>query len=468
MTLPEDFINYTRSIMSGGLFDALMQGLRQAPTVSIRLNPGKCDTNKTVVSDARARVGWCENGIYLNHRPNFTFDPLMHAGLYYVQEAASQFICHVLRQVTTEPVTMLDLCAAPGGKSSACRSVLPEGSLLVCNEPTRTRANILSENMQKQGYADIIVTNNYPKEFQAGGVTFDIVLADVPCSGEGMFRKDEGAVNEWSLQNVENCQRLQREIITDIWPCLRPGGILIYSTCTFNTRENEENAAWIASALGAEFMDIDIKEEWRITPALSGDNPAYRFLPGISDGEGLFMTVLRKTSDATIKTKKNRPAKQQGKRAKTEHIPLVHPTDFDTREYGGKLSAIPKRWADVFDLVSKRLNILHAGITIGTFKGKDLIPDQSLALSTQIERSAFNIRDLDAAQAINYLRKETITLPPETPRGIILLTHRGLPIGFAKNIGNRANNLYPQEWKIKSSHIPNDNNIIISKYEAIS
>lgn len=224
MTLPEEFIKYTRELMGDSRFESLVAGLTDAAPVSIRLNPQKCDVANTVITGKKGDVAWCPTGVYLNERPNFTFDPLLHAGAYYVQEASSMFVAHVLRQTVTSSVKMLDLCAAPGGKSTACRTFLPEGSLLVSNEPVRTRANILSENMQKFGHPDVIVTNNYPRDFRKSGLMFDIILADVPCSGEGMFRKDEGAISEWSVQNVENCRRLQREIVSDIWPCLKPGG----------------------------------------------------------------------------------------------------------------------------------------------------------------------------------------------------------------------------------------------------
>lgn len=312
MTLPEEFIKYTRELMGDSRFESLVAGLTDAAPVSIRLNPLKCDVANTVITGKKGDVAWCPMGVYLNERPNFTFDPLLHAGAYYVQEASSMFVAHVLRQTVTSSVKMLDLCAAPGGKSTACRTFLPEGSLLVSNEPVRTRANILSENMQKFGHPDVIVTNNYPRDFRKSGLMFDIILADVPCSGEGMFRKDEGAISEWSVQNVENCRRLQREIVSDIWPCLKPGGLMIYSTCTFNAHEDEENAAWIAEELGADFVEIAVSPEWNITGPLVGDNPSYRFLPGTSEGEGLFMTVLRKHGQYDT------PAKASANKSRTE------------------------------------------------------------------------------------------------------------------------------------------------------
>lgn len=460
MTLPEEFIKYTRELMGDDRFESLATGLKDEAPVSIRLNPLKCDIAHTAIIGKRSDVAWCPTGVYLDERPNFTFDPLLHAGAYYVQEASSMFVAHVLRQTVSDSVRMLDLCAAPGGKSTACRTFLPEGSLLISNEPMRTRANILSENMQKFGHTDVIVTNNYPRDFRKSGLIFDVILADVPCSGEGMFRKDEGAISEWSVQNVENCRRLQHEIVSDIWPCLKPGGLMIYSTCTFNAHEDEENAAWISEELGADFVEIAVSPEWNITGPLVGDNPSYRFLPGTSEGEGLFMTVLRKHGQYDSLGKVPANKKQNRKTDKAVSLPLTDSDDFETRERGDRLVAIPKKWADVYDAAAKSLNVIHAGITIGTRKGKDIVPDQSLALSARLDRSKFANVDIDYTQAINYLRKEAVPLPDGTPKGFVLLTYKGLPLGFEKNIGNRANNLYPQEWKIKSAHIPEQNEII--------
>ena len=251
-TLPEDFRTYTQALMGEKLYQRLEHAIleEEAPT-SIRINPFKC-------KDADGEpVPWCpETGRYLSTRPGFTFDPLLHAGLYYVQEASSMFVDMAIRQYVKEPVMMLDLCAAPGGKSTAVRAALPEGSLLFSNEPMRTRSQILAENVQKFGHPDMIVTNNYPRDYKKSKLQFDVILTDVPCSGEGMFRKDEGAIGEWSTQNVNNCWQLQREIVSDIWNCLKPGGILIYSTCTFNAHEDEENVDWICEELGAEVMAL--------------------------------------------------------------------------------------------------------------------------------------------------------------------------------------------------------------------
>lgn len=474
MTLPEDFITLTRNAVGNDLWRILAQGLDSEAPVSIRLNPWKCRAGGWLPVDATDKVAWCADGYYLGARPNFTFDPLLHAGMYYVQEASSMFLDLVLRRyVAYGPVTMLDMCAAPGGKSTVARAALPAGSLLVSNEPMRTRAQILAENMRKYGHPDVIVTNNYPQDFSRSGLTFDVILTDVPCSGEGMFRKDPAAVGEWSLQNVEKCAKLQREIVTEAWQCLRPGGLLIYSTCTFNTKEDEENVSYICETLGAEVLPVDIDGGWRITGSLLNgfDAPVYRFLPGMTRGEGLFMAVLRKPDSGATerrqpKAKKQKNGRERGKKQNTARPDtgwLTSPGDYEITENNGTFTAIPKAWKDVYELASRSLRVLSAGIELGEAKGKDIVPAHALALSTAFNASAFPSVELDYRQAISYLRKDVVTLPPDTPRGYAVMTYRGVPLGFMKNIGNRANNLYPAEWKIKSTHIPEGNNVIISR-----
>lgn len=476
MNLPIDFEQYTRQLLGDGLYSRLKAGLDAETTpTSIRLNPFKTQGKDATSVLYDVVVPWCkETGRYLKSRPNFTFDPLLHAGAYYVQEAGSMFVDNVVRNLIHQPITILDLCAAPGGKSTALRAALPEGSLLFSNEPMRTRAQILSENLQKFGHEDVVVTNNYPRDYCKSHLMFDAILADVPCSGEGMFRKDDGAREEWSLQNVENCWQLQREIVSDIWHCLRPGGLLIYSTCTFNAHEDEENVEWIASELGADFVEIPIEPEWNITPAVVGKAPVYRFMPGISRSEGLFLAVLRKhdngdnsyNENCSDKKKQKKDKKKAGKSNSKQqlanvNIPLTNAADFAIRRTTERIYAIPSRWADVYDDAAKALKVIHAGVCLGTEKGKDVIPDQSVALSRLIDKDAYPHVELGYADAINYLRKEAATLPDDTPRGFVLITYKGTPIGFEKNIGNRANNLYPQEWRIKSSHVPETESPVI-------
>lgn len=425
MQLPKEFEEYTRSLMGEELYSKLISGLAATPPVSIRLNPFKVAKDAYLEDEEQLNglqltpVPWAKDGYLLSERPSFTLDPLFHAGAYYVQEASSMFLDFIIRQLVKEPVTMLDLCAAPGGKTTCAMAALPEGSILYSNEPIRTRANILAENVMKFGHPDIIVTNNYAKDYAKAKKTFDVILTDVPCSGEGMFRKDPNAINEWSTSNVDSCWKLQRSIVEDIWQCLKPGGILIYSTCTFNAHEDEENVQWIIDNLGADPIALEgVKEEWNITGALKGNLPVYRFIPGKTKGEGLFMAVMRKKGEPT-----------QGS------TPTILKKE-------GKIS-----------MKEKGLKVMTHGINPPTQKGKKTIPDISLALSINQKENDYPHVDVDRQTAINYLRREAITLPADTPRGIVTITYKGLGLGFANNIGNRANNLYPQEWRIKTTHV---------------
>lgn len=462
MTLPEDFVKYTHSLMGEALWHELEAGLAAEPPVSVRINPLKWSGGKECVENIGGDVPWCGCGFYLDRRPCFTSDPLMHAGLYYVQDASSMFLERILRQYVQEPVVMLDLCAAPGGKSTLARTVLPAGSLLFCNEPVHARSMILAENVQKLGHADVVVTNNYPADYKRAGIKFDAVLADVPCSGEGMFRKDAGAREGWSVQNVEKCRMLQRGIVRDIWDCLKPGGLFVYSTCTFNASENEENVRFIAEELGAEVMPVDVEPSWGITGTLlSGfDKPVYRFIPGRTRGEGLFMAVLRKHGEyeegcaRPAGKKRRKDVASHGKDAVQMAVRgwIKNFDGYDMRYQGNICRAVPRRWSNIYDAAARSLRVIHAGVALGEMKGKDIVPSQSLLLSEAFCIEAFHSVELGHADAISYLRKEPVPVPGDAPRGYVVMTYGGYPIGFEKNIGNRANNLYPAEWKIKTAH----------------
>ena len=411
--LPVEFIEYTRQLMGENRFEQYLKSFEEDAPVSIRLNPKKLALGQWQLAVSHEPVPWCRNGYYLKQRPNFTFDPLFHAGCYYVQEAASMFLDEVLRQlaISQKPIansqqpTALDLCAAPGGKSTLLRAALAEESVLYSNEPIRNRASILLENVTKWGYDNHIVTNAYPKDYRASKMKFDLILCDVPCSGEGMFRKDEATIREWSPQNVEKCWQLQRDIVKDAWACLNEGGFLIYSTCTFNTKENEENIRWMLSEFDdAEVVPIETKPEWNITGSLLNgfDEPVYRFIPGISRGEGLFLCVLRKLA--------------------VSRWPLA---------------------------VSQK----------PTANSKLAVSQKPTANSQQPTAQS----SLSYQQALAYLRGEALVLPPDTPRGVVTVTFMGHPLGPAKNIGSRANNLYPKEWRIKTTHIPNEYDPILKQ-----
>ncbi len=412
MHLPQAFIDYTSLLFGPQRWERFVQAFDEPAPVSVRLNPFKCQGGPVFAQ--QTPVPWCQHGYWLNERPNFTLDPLFHAGAYYVQEAGSLFLDYVVRNCVQGPVCALDLCGAPGGKSTLLRAALPEGSMLVSNEPDRRRANILLENMLKQGHPGVVITHNFAHEFASTNLVFDVILTDVPCSGEGLFRRDTGAIDEWSLANVRFCQERQRKILRDVWPCLRAGGLLIYSTCTFNVHENEENVRWIIEELGAEIVPVSVPDEWQITGSLlsSFDGPVYRFIPGTTRSEGFFLCILRKTSDGT------------------QHATL--PTSL--REQIKKF---------------RQIHVLSDGIPVEELKGKEKIPSVAQALSIAIPVDRYPRAELTLEQAQHYLHRESFTLSPTMPRGFVLVTYEGHPLGFMKNLGDRANNLYPKNWAIK-------------------
>lgn len=459
MNFPADFIEMMRRQLGDDEASRLFSGLSGDTPVSVRLNPMK---PSSVFSNDVENVAWCTTGRYLSQRPQFTFDPHLHAGCYYVQEASSMSVEQAFRALPETPRRVLDLCAAPGGKSTLWASLLPAGSLLVCNEPIRSRANILYENLAKWGSPDVVVTNAYPADFAGLRGFFDVIAADVPCSGEGMFRKDDGARAEWSMVNVRMCAKRQYEIIRDVWPALRSGGFLIYSTCTFNRLEDEENVERICSELGAKTLPLPL-----IADAVCADGDGLKglhFYPHRIKGEGFFIALLQKEAKgediyfASAKADKKRlrerkrqdalPAEAGGLRSW-----LRCPDDFRLMSLAEeKVIAVRNSiYADVVYLqassVGKR--IMGAGIGVAVRKGRKWQPLPELALSSELSATAFPRCELSREETIAFLRHEAIVLPQGMERGYIVVCHDEHPLGFVNNLGTRANNLYPSEWRIR-------------------
>lgn len=437
------------------LFQAILE--KDTPT-SVRLNPAKPSASLSLDTDTE--VPWCSQGSYLKKRPKFTYDPLLHAGCYYVQEAASMFIAQAYRVLSQDftPQRMLDLCAAPGGKSTLWRSLLSDTSLLVANEPIRQRAQILHENLVKWGHPNVLCTSAYPDEFSALSSFFDVVAADVPCSGEGMFRKDEGAIDEWSPEAVDACAARQWQIIESIWPVLRQGGYLIYSTCTYNRQENEDNVCRICQELGAELVPVPVCEDWGISGDTTGRNlPVYHFFPHKTRGEGLFLALLRKTSDAaTLKPKKNKKNRESAQRPSFRGAAqlaewLQHNEDYKLYMPDEEhVAAIHRTFYEDALLVSSQVRTYSAGILLAELKGKKTIPQHALALSTALQTDAFPWVELTLEEALSYLRRESLCLSSDVPRGYVIAAYQHRPLGFLNNLGARANNMYPQEWRIRN------------------
>ena len=447
MELNGKFVERTRALFGEERYGRFVQALETEPVVSIRFNGRKMEADSSLNA-----VPWASAGRYLESRPVFTADPLFHAGCYYVQEASSMFVEQVVRQYLDRPVRALDLCAAPGGKSTLLLSLLPQGSMLVSNEPVPLRAQILAENVTKWGNAASLVTRNEPADFAPFRNFFDFILVDAPCSGEGMFRKDSYAVEQWSVSNVEQCAKRQREIVADIWESLRPGGLMVYSTCTFNREENEDCVEWIASELGAEVLKLEISDEWNITGSLTTEGlPVYRFIPGYTAGEGLFLAVLRKDGSSTVMQPKAprmqlAPAKLKSEVAKW----IAAPGDFDFVMQGDTVIAMPKEHTAAMLALQQKLKVLHMALPLAEVKNNKILPLHALAMSTELVAQAFNAVELEREKALAYLHREAL-LFADAPVGHLLLTYKGTPIGFVKNIGNRANNLYPAEWRIRKN-----------------
>jgi 16S rRNA C967 or C1407 C5-methylase (RsmB/RsmF family)/NOL1/NOP2/fmu family ribosome biogenesis protein len=440
MNLPENFVSRTINLL-GNEFRELEKALNEIAPTSIRVN------NKTDYQPSDERVDWCETGYYLKERPLFTADPLFHAGVYYVQEASSMFLYQAVKQHFPNAKSVLDLCAAPGGKSTLLTQALPEESILVSNEIIHSRAYILAENLIKWGNPNIIVTNNEPKDFKELPGFFDAVIVDAPCSGEGMFRKDPGAILEWSEYNVTLCATRQKEILSSVWDTLKTDGILVYSTCTFNREENEDNVQWICEELGADILKMDLKDNPNITVTDSG----YRFYPHKTKGEGFFLSVLRKNSIITRSQKNKREDKK-----KIKFVTKSNVFTFSLKESerwlllaeNNLMKGYDKNRLNDFMFIKKQLKCMHSGLLLGEQKGNDFIPSASIALSKMLDKESVETVDVDYRTAISFLKKEAILLP-ESSRGYILINYKGQPLGWIKNLGNRTNNLYPQEWRIR-------------------
>lgn len=436
--LPEAFVRSLEAL--GPAADGLAEALCGRPEVSVRLNVAK---GAVVPEDADRVAWWPDGGIYLPERRAFTFDPALHQGVYYVQDASSMAIGAVAAQLAAEAggraLRWLDACAAPGGKTTAIAAALPGESVVVANEFDPRRASVLAENVAKWGDPRVACVRGDAVRFAAMREAFDVVSADVPCSGEGMMRKDPEAAAQWSPALVESCARTQWRIVEALWQALRPGGAFVYSTCTFNRSENEEIVGRMERELGATGVAVAALERPEIVRGIGTSLPCYRFLPGRVRGEGLFMCVLRKPGDSPAAPLRPAATPKPDAELRTAASWL----DGDMllrRDRNGDIHAMPRLLAALMPEAR--------GMAVATVKGRDLVPAQPLALSTALRTDAFARVDVDRDTALAYLRREALALADDAPRGIVLLHYDGRPLGFAKNIGRRANNLYPQAWRI--------------------
>ena len=449
ISLPPAFTERMQQLL-GNESETFFQALVSESPTSIRLNPEKTANTDLPFSELLSRqVPWCSNGYYLKERPSFTSDPLLHGGAYYVQEASSMFLQVVLQQISGDtPLRVLDLCAAPGGKSTLLANNLPKDSLLVSNEVIKSRASILKENIIKWGYDHIVVTNSDPNRFTGMKGAFDMILVDAPCSGEGMFRKDEKAIMEWSENNLRLCEERQKRILSDVWDALAPGGYLVYSTCTYNPGENEDILNWILTTFDAS--SVEIRHNFTaITPSPSPLH-VYHFYPHKTSGEGLFMGVIQKNDGTPFTMKKEKRATPSpAVKLPVDILPLLPDmTTYTPYIAGETLGILPKQHAEFIQYLSSKAGVIYKGCEIGEcIKGKTK-PAHALALYHKLQQKHVTRQEVDLSTALQFLRKEDIRF--EAPQGEwILITYKGIGLGWVKEVGNRVNNYYPKEWRIK-------------------
>jgi 16S rRNA C967 or C1407 C5-methylase (RsmB/RsmF family)/NOL1/NOP2/fmu family ribosome biogenesis protein len=421
--------------------EILLSSLNSESPISIRLNPNKKQELNHL--EFAEQVPWCSTGYYLKSRPKFTLDPLFHAGCYYPQEAGSMYIESVFKSLDlSDSPAVLDLCAAPGGKSTLLAGLLNNQGVLVSNEVIRSRAYILAENVTKSGYSNCLVSNNDPKDFSTLKGSFDVILIDAPCSGEGMFRKDLKSRAEWSEENANMCSSRQKRIVMDVWESLKENGYLIYSTCTFNPEENENNIDWLLNELDCEIVQVPLFEN----VITDSKNYGVYFLPGFTKSEGFYCCVLQKKEKVNLNSK-----------IKLENLSILK--SIDNISSFTKNSSNSVFWNEnetIFGTTElafnfyrqhlKKFKWMKVGVKIGENSRKGFTPDIELALNPNLINDDNSI-ELTKKQALKFLHGDTFEL--EATFGIHLVSYQNQPLGFIKHLGNRFNNLYPKEWRIR-------------------
>ena len=417
---------------------------------SIRLNPLK---PTPAIDDLPIEnfVPWCEQGRYLSARPSFTLDPVFHGGAYYVQEASSMFLHHVLQticKISDAPKRVLDLCGAPGGKSTLLASALPN-SFVVANEVIKTRVGILAENITKWGCENVIVTNNDPKDFKKLPGYFDLMVIDAPCSGSGLFRKDPDAISEWSEANVQMCSHRQQRILADTIGSLKQHGYLVYSTCSYSREEDEDICDWIADTFQLSPVAIPIDSSWNIVETFSAKHtiPAYRFYPDKVKGEGFFIACFQQENPVDEFYGYHNTLKDTSRQKRETISPFLNnPSQFTLNDQKELIIATPKKWEEEFANLSHILHPRKSGIAIGTIKGKDFIPHHELALSSLLS-SEIAMVILSKEDALRYLKRQVFSVDIDK-KGWAVCSYQHIHLGWIKVLPNRVNNYYPTDWRI--------------------
>lgn len=455
MHLPEKFVERMTSELGADQATMLCEALAQEPTTSVRLNVAKMPQSKW---ECR-RVPWSENGYLLDERPQFTYDTDFHAGAYYVQEASSQFAGYILASVVggkaeCRGLRLLDMCAAPGGKSTHYATLVGEEGLVVANEINRGRAAILADNARKWGLGNMVVTCNDSSHIAAFEEWFDVVAVDAPCSGEGMFRKLDEACEQWSEANVAMCAMRQWEILQNAFCSLKAGGVLLYSTCTFNRSEDEDILQRLCEEYGEELCEapiVDVDADWGVVVGRVGPFQTFRFFPHKVKGEGMFMAVAIKdgvgsrcrTPKARRKaiTAIDRSAESEVKRW------VKNPSDMCFYQAGDTIYGCSKNHFSEIEALSSSLTVIYSGVAMGQiFKGK-LKPDGALALYVGLNREVLPNVEISEEVAVEYLRRHDIDANP-FEQGLNLVVCRRMALGFVKRVGARVNNMYPMSLRI--------------------
>lgn len=424
------------------------------PITSLRINPHKA-SGIDVLRDfgpgcTFTPVPWCTTGYYLSERPSFTQDPLLHAGAYYVQEASSMFVEQALRQTVdlSQNLIVLDLAAAPGGKSTLLQSLISRGSLLISNEVIQSRVAVLKENLIKWGSENVLVTNNDSRDFKQLTGLVDVLMVDAPCSGSGLFRRDPQAIQQWSTSHVALCSKRQQRILTDAWDCLKTNGILIYATCAYSVEEDEQIADWLLQQKKLVPIKLRTEAGWGIEEVQTKAGAyGYRFWPHKVKGEGFFLSVFRKLEEVepiTLRVKKNAVPSNADVKAASKWLRQINDRDFVLQ--GTNVAVVPVNWFAHIQWLMQHLKVRYAGVELGTVAKGDLLPEHALALS-QLLSDSLQVLEVNRSEALQYLRRQELDLSPPF-RGWAVVSYRGFNLGWVKVLGNRINNYYPKEYRI--------------------
>ncbi len=449
MQLPVHLLNSLQTIkgFDSNAFENIH--LSGAQITSIRLNPLK-KYELFNSGNKLSAIPWTDYGYYLESRPSFTFDPLFHAGCYYVQEASSMFLEQALKQKVdlSKPIKVLDLCASPGGKSTHIQSLISKDSLLVSNDVIRSRANVLKDNITKWGCENVVVTNNDPKDFAKLENYFDVIVVDAPCSGSGLFRRDPTAIEEWSENNVQLCSQRQQRILADVWPALKKDGILIYSTCSYSKEEDEDIMDWISSQLSVANCQLSIQNDWNITEAIStSGNYGYRFWPDKTKGEGFFLSCFQKTEGENDDIFRYKKKPEEAKKDELEMIEeWVEKEGFNFIKYKNTVYAWPESLIKDFSMLLEQLHVIYSGVLAGDLMRNKMVPDHALAMS-KIMVDAIIRTKVDFENAIKYLQRKDLNIET-SHKGWQLITYENHPLGWINSLPNRINNYYPKELRI--------------------